>query len=94
MDNLVVISTRQDSDLILSHLIHKAMFSVDSPRPTTGKVTLQRLRLSNSMERVALNVFDQLDDAQGLAAILLYPPSQILKRSGIKFQASRRLRQG
>jgi len=70
------------------------MLSVDSTRPTTGKVALQGFWLSNSMEGITLNVFDELDYAQGLIAILVYPPSQIFKGSRIKFQASHRLRQG
>jgi hypothetical protein len=70
------------------------MLSVDSARPTTGKVALQGFWLSKSMEGIALNVFDELDYAQGLIAILLYPPSQVFKSSGIKFQASHGLRQG
>lgn len=70
------------------------MFAIYSARPATREITLERLWLSNSMEGITLNVFDELDYTQGLAPILLYPPSQILKGSRIKFQASRRLRQG
>lgn len=70
------------------------MLPIDSAGPTTGKVALQGLWLSNSVEGITLNVSDELDYAQGLTTILLYPPSQIFKSSGIKFQASHRLRQG
>jgi len=44
--------------------------------------------LTDSLERIALNRFDESNDAECLLAIFFDPPCQILKGGGIKFQVS------
>ncbi|HEX3142494.1 MAG TPA: hypothetical protein VHQ64_00855 [Pyrinomonadaceae bacterium] len=48
---------------------------------------LKWLRLSYAFERIALNVFDELNNAEGFLAILLNPPGKIVESELIKFQA-------
>src|SRR5436190_15971020 len=64
--NLVVVSTRKDSNLLLMNLVDETMFLVDAPRPTT------------------------FNDPKRLCPIPLDPPSEVLERRGVKFQASQR----
>jgi len=46
----------------------------------------QRLRFANSFEGLALNGFDEFYNVECFLPILFYPPGQIVKGSGIKFQ--------
>lgn len=63
-DLLVVVEpTLGDEDRIHFVPIDKAVFLGDSTRPISGESVLKRLRLTDPLEGIALDVFDQSFDA-------------------------------
>ena len=70
------------------NLIDEPVFFVDAPRPATGQVMLKRLRFAYPRKRVVLDLLNKLDNSQSLLAVLLNPPSQVIKSGWIKFQAA------
>jgi len=54
-----VISTLSKVDRVPFNLVDETMFVVDAPRPVAGQAMLQRLRLSDALERRADDVSDQ-----------------------------------
>lgn len=83
-----MITASQNADFVLAYFVNQAMFVIDPPGPATTEFPLQRFRFSDAGEWFALDFPDQPKNSERLNPILLYPPSQILERCGIKFQAS------
>jgi len=83
-----MISTSEDSYLVLLDLIDEAMLFIDPPGPTSSQLVLQWLRPSNPGERISLNISNQANDAKRLRAIPLHPPRKVLESRRVKFQAS------
>ena len=54
----VVVPAGEDSNLVLLHLVHKAMFAVDPPGPATLQLVLQGLGFAGAGKRFPLNVAD------------------------------------
>ena len=88
-----MIAAGKDSDFVIEDLINNSMFLVDSSRPAALQFMFERLRFADSFEGITLDIFDEIDDAEGSLAILLNPPSQVFKSVRIKFQASHGLPQ-
>jgi len=57
-----VITTGENPDLALGHLVDLSVLAIDTARPTAGQLVLQRFRLAGSLERLALNFSNQPDD--------------------------------
>src|SRR2546425_5642465 len=89
----IMIPASENPNLALGDFIYKSVFSIDSTRPTTFEVVLERFGLADSSKGIALNIFYQINNSQSLVAILLKPPSQVFKSCTIKFQASHELPQ-
>jgi hypothetical protein len=53
-----------------------------------GEFVLEWLRFAQAGKWVPLNLANEPDNAERLGAILLDPPSQVLKRGGVEFEAS------
>ena len=64
------------------------MLKVNSSRPASLQIMLQRLRLAQPRKRIPLNLAKQTNDTYRLNAILFHPPNQILKRRRVKLQVS------
>src|SRR5271156_6573760 len=88
--NSIVVAAGKDADLIRQDLIYQPVFLTDPPRPAPREFMLQWLRLAQARKRFPLDLANEADDPERLGAILPNPPSQVLERGGIKFQASQR----
>ena len=88
-----MIPAGQDSNFVLYDLINKPVFLIYSPRPAALQFMLQRLWLPDAFKRIALDIFNQIDDSKRLLAILFDPPSEVFESGKIKFQASHGLPQ-
>ena len=55
----VVISQLGDKKGVLMNFVNYSMFIIYSTRPISGEGVLERLRLTNTIKRIALNVFDE-----------------------------------
>src|SRR6185312_179502 len=64
------------------------MLAINTARPATCQVMLQRFGFPHALKRIPLDRLDQLDDFEGFLTVLLNPPCQVFERGGIKFQAS------
>lgn len=60
---LIMISARQNPDLVFEHFIHQTMFVIYPARPTSGQVVFQPLRVSQTVKRITLHISDQSNDA-------------------------------
>jgi hypothetical protein len=58
-----VITTGKDANLAVEHLIDQPMFFIDPLGPASGEFMLQRFRLSDTSEWIALRLFDEAQDA-------------------------------
>jgi hypothetical protein len=83
-----VIPAGENSYLVLPHLVNKAVFAINAPGPAAFEFMFQGLRFSGAAEWLPLDIPDQANNSNGLRAIVLNPPSEVLERSGVKFQVS------
>lgn len=60
-----MVAAGKDSDFIFLHFVNQTMLFVNPARPATGQLMFQRFRLTGSLKRIYLNLFDQLHDPQG-----------------------------
>src|ERR1022692_1057238 len=88
----VMISTGEDSDFVLLHLVDEAVFPIDSSGPAAFQFMFQWLRFSGPAERLPLDIPDQANDPKGLRPVMFHPPREVLERGGVKLQACQRLR--
>jgi len=71
---LVMVATGQDPDFVFFDFIDQAVFPIDAPGPAAGKLMFERLGFASAVERVSLNFFYQLDNAQCFFTIFFNPP--------------------
>jgi hypothetical protein len=71
----VVVAASQNTDFLLEHLVYEAMLSVNPARPTAAELSFQQFCLPNASEGVALNLTNELNDAESLGPVALNPPS-------------------
>jgi len=55
----IVVTRFQDLHLIIVRSVHEPMVVVDPPGQVPGQLTLERLRLPDTRERVTLNFYDE-----------------------------------
>ncbi len=60
---LIVKPQLRNQQRIPGNLINDSMLVVNPPRPIAGQAVFQRFRLTDALERLALDFFDQLVDA-------------------------------
>jgi hypothetical protein len=46
-----VIAALSDNDAVVCHFVDKAMLTIDAPGPISGPIMLQKLRVTDSVER-------------------------------------------
>src|SRR5215208_5837092 len=76
----VVVPAGGDPDLLVHQLVHEAVLISDAPGPVAGEVVLQRLRLTDALIAVALDVRQQQVDPLEDSAVLGLPPQVVLPR--------------
>lgn len=74
----IVVTRFQDLHFFIVRSVHEPMFVVDPPGPVPGQLTLERLRLPNTRERVTLNISDKPGDPTSHLAVRRQPKQEVL----------------
>ena len=73
-----MISSLKEIDSTLRNHVNDAVLFCKSSRPSAGRKIFQRLRFSDSSERIPTNRFNKVQRAQSGLSICLDPESEIL----------------
>jgi hypothetical protein len=89
---LIVISSLQEVDRLVTDAVHQAMLLCDPARQVPGKHKLKRFGFPRTCERVSHDGVHQIRNPHGNGTLVLYPEPEVLKElrleHGDPFRAS------
>jgi len=74
----VVIASLEDLELFVVGSVDEAVFVVNASRPVAGQVSLERFGLTDAVERIALDLADETNNAAHPFAIGLQPVLKVV----------------
>ena len=82
---LVVVSSLQEIDGLVTDAIHQPVFLCDTARPAPGKHIFQRFGLSRTFERIPHHCLNEIEDSDRDAALVFDPEPEVLKELRLKY---------
>ena len=75
----------EKADGFVGDAVHQPVLLSDTARPATGQYVFKRFRLPHAFKRIPHHCFDEIEDSEARAALVLYPIPQVLKELRLKY---------